>query len=218
MTIPDLISGIKKELPPTTRLVAVSKFKPVEDIIEAYEAGLREFGENRPQELQQKMLQLPRDIKWHFIGHLQSNKIKMIIEGVSLIHSVDSLRLAVEINRLAQTRSIVKDCLLQIHIATEESKQGFSHKELLESIPELKQLKNIRICGLMGMASYVSEEQQIRKEFRTLKNEFENIKTSHFPDCDHFCELSMGMTGDYRIAVEEGSTIVRIGSGIFGSR
>jgi PLP dependent protein len=218
MIIPDIITGIRKELPPTTKLVAVSKFKPVEDIMEAYKSGQREFGENRPQELQQKMQILPADIKWHFIGHLQSNKIKMIIDNVYLIQSVDSLHLAEEINKVAGSRSVVKDCLLQMHIAIEETKQGFSESELYESIDQLIALKNLRICGLMGMASYVSETGQIKNEFKTLKDNFQILKRKYFPNSEYFKELSMGMSNDYKIAVEMGSTIVRIGSGIFGSR
>ncbi len=218
MTISAHIEEIKKELPPSTRLVAVSKFKPAEDIMEAYNSGLREFGENRPQEMQMKAQTLPSDIKWHFIGHLQTNKVKMIIDKAYLIHSIDSVKLAQEIDRQASLRSITKDCLLQIHIAMEETKQGFTSAEIRESIDLLKSLKNIRICGVMGMASYVSETDQIRKEFATLKSEFDFLKENFFSDSECFKEISMGMSGDYRIAIEEGSTIVRIGTGIFGVR
>lgn len=218
MTISAHIEEIKKELPPSTRLVAVSKFKPAEDIMEAYNSGLREFGENRPQEMQMKAQTLPSDIKWHFIGHLQTNKVKMIIDKACLIHSIDSVKLAQEIDRQASLRSITKDCLLQIHIAMEETKQGFTSAEIRESIDLLKSLKNIRICGVMGMASYVSETGQIRKEFATLKSEFDFLKENFFSDSECFKEISMGMSGDYRIAIEEGSTIVRIGTGIFGVR
>lgn len=218
MTISAHIEEIKKELPPSTRLVAVSKFKPAEDIMEAYNSGLREFGENRPQEMQMKAQTLPQDIKWHFIGHLQTNKVKMIIDKAYLIHSIDSVKLAQEIDRQASLRSITKDCLLQIHIAMEETKQGFTSAEIRESIDLLKSLKNIRICGVMGMASYVSETDQIRKEFATLKSEFDFLKENFFSDSECFKEISMGMSGDYRIAIEEGSTIVRIGTGIFGVR
>jgi len=218
MTISANIEEIKKELPPSTRLVAVSKFKPAEDIMEAYNSGLREFGENRPQEMQMKAQTLPSDIKWHFIGHLQTNKVKMIIDKAYLIHSVDSVKLAQEIDRQASLRSITKDCLLQIHIAMEETKQGFTSAEIRESIDILKSLKNIRICGVMGMASYVSERDQIRKEFAALKSEFDFLKETYFRDSECFKEVSMGMSGDYRIAIEEGSTIVRIGTGIFGVR
>jgi len=218
MTISAHIEEIKKELPPSTRLVAVSKFKPAEDIMEAYNSGLREFGENRPQEMQIKAQTLPSDIKWHFIGHLQTNKVKMIIDKACLIHSIDSVKLAQEIDRQASLRSITKDCLLQIHIAMEETKQGFTSAEIRESIDLLKSLKNIRICGVMGMASYVSETGQIRKELATLKSEFDFLKENFFSDSECFKEISMGMSGDYRIAIEEGSTIVRIGTGIFGVR
>lgn len=218
MTISAHIEEINKELPPSTRLVAVSKFKPAEDIMEAYNSGLREFGENRPQEMQMKAQTLPSDIKWHFIGHLQTNKVKMIIDKAYLIHSIDSVKLAQEIDRQASLRSITKDCLLQIHIAMEETKQGFTSAEIRESIDLLKSLKNIRICGVMGMASYVSETDQIRKEFATLKSEFDFLKENFFSDSECFKEISMGMSGDYRIAIEEGSTIVRIGTGIFGVR
>lgn len=218
MTISANIEEIKKELPPSTRLVAVSKFKPAEDIMEAYNSGLREFGENRPQEMQMKAQTLPSDIKWHFIGHLQTNKVKMIIDKAYLIHSVDSVKLAQEIDRQASLRSITKDCLLQIHIAMEETKQGFNSAEIRESIDMLKSLKNIRICGVMGMASYVSETDQIRKEFAALKSEFDFLKENYFRNSEYFKEISMGMSGDYRIAIEEGSTIVRIGTGIFGVR
>ena len=218
MTISAHIEEINKELPPSTRLVAVSKFKPAEDIMEAYNSGLREFGENRPQEMQMKAQTLPQDIKWHFIGHLQTNKVKMIIDKAYLIHSVDSVKLAQEIDRQASLRSITKDCLIQIHIAMEETKQGFTSSEIRESIDILKSLKNIRICGVMGMASYVSETDQIRKEFASLKSEFDFLKENYFSDSEYFKEISMGMSGDYRIAIEEGSTIVRIGTGIFGIR
>ncbi len=218
MTISARIEEINKELPPTTRLVAVSKFKPAEDIMEAYNSGVREFGENRPQEMQMKAQTLPPDIKWHFIGHLQTNKVKMIVDKADLIHSVDSIRLAQEIDRQAELRSITKNCLLQIHIAMEETKQGFTHEEINEGMGILKSLKNIRICGVMGMASYVSETEQIRNEFRALKAEFDSLKEKHFKDSCYFKEISMGMSGDYRIAIEEGSTIVRIGTGIFGVR
>ncbi|AGY53805.1 hypothetical protein BRDCF_p1178 [Bacteroidales bacterium CF] len=218
MTISAHIEEINKELPPSTRLVAVSKFKPAEDIMEAYNSGLREFGENRPQEMQMKAQTLPQDIKWHFIGHLQTNKVKMIIDNAYLIHSVDSVKLAQEIDRQASLRSITKDCLIQIHIAMEETKQGFTSSEIRESIDILKSLKNIRICGVMGMASYVSETDQIRKEFASLKSEFDFLKENYFSDSEYFKEISMGMSGDYRIAIEEGSTIVRIGTGIFGIR
>jgi len=218
MTIVKAINEIQKELPPTVKLVAVSKFKSNEAILEAYEAGLRDFAENRPQELKQKIYDLTDDINWHFIGHLQTNKIKMIIDKVSMIQSIDSLYLAREVSKEAQSRYIVKDCLIQVHIAREETKQGFSENELLESIIELKTLSGIRICGLMGMASFIEDTTQIKSEFATLRKLFVKLKNLYFKDSDFFKEISMGMSGDYRLAVEEGSTIVRIGSKIFGNR
>jgi len=218
MTIAKAISDIQKELPPTTKLVAVSKFKSNEAILEAYSAGLRDFAESRPQELKQKISELPKDINWHFIGHLQSNKIKMIIDNVALIQSVDNLNLAVEINNEAFKRSLIKECLLQVHIANEETKQGFSETEIFESISELNNLKNIRICGLMGMASFVDNKQQIISEFSFLRELFMGLKERCFKDCEYFREVSMGMSGDYKLAIEQGSTIVRIGSKIFSER
>ncbi|MFA5850079.1 MAG: YggS family pyridoxal phosphate-dependent enzyme [Bacteroidales bacterium] len=218
MTIVKAINEIQKELPPTVKLVAVSKFKSNEAILEAYKAGLRDFAENRPQELKQKMSDLPSDINWHFIGHLQTNKIKMIIDRVSMIQSIDSLYLAREVSKEAQSRHLVKDCLIQVHIAREETKQGFSEAELLESIIELKTLSGIRICGLMGMASFIEDTTQIKTEFATLRTLFVKLKSLYFKDCDYFKEISMGMSGDYNLAIEEGSTIVRIGSKIFGNR
>jgi pyridoxal phosphate enzyme (YggS family) len=218
MTVSERILNIKNELPPTVKLVAVSKFKPVEDIMEAYNAGLRDFGENRPQEMAEKTKQLPKDIQWHFIGHLQTNKIKLILSDVYMIHSVDSLKLAREINSQANSRGLVKDCLLQVHIAREETKQGFLIEELKCLMEELLSLKNIRICGLMGMASFVNDVTLIRGEFRNLKEQFDYLKKHYFTSNEFFKEISMGMSGDYKIAIEEGSTIVRIGTGIFGSR
>lgn len=218
MTIVNEISKIQKELPPTVKLVAVSKFKSNEAILEAYAAGLRDFAENRPQELKQKMAELPKDINWHFIGHLQTNKIRMIIDKVFMIQSIDNLRLAREVNKEAQIRHIVKDCLIQVHIAKEETKQGFSEEELLESIVELKALSGIRICGLMGMASFIEDSRQIKIEFSSLRTLYNKLKDLYFKDCDYFKEISMGMSGDYKLAIEEGSTIIRIGSRIFGNR
>ncbi|OFY41137.1 MAG: YggS family pyridoxal phosphate enzyme [Bacteroidetes bacterium GWF2_40_14] len=218
MTIVEAISEIQKELPPTVKLVAVSKFKSNEAILEAYAAGLRDFAENRPQELKNKMSDLPGDINWHFIGHLQTNKIKMIIDKVFMVQSIDNLRLAMEVNKEAEVRHIVKDCLIQIHIAREETKQGFSETELLESIIELKALSGIRICGLMGMASFIDDSLKVKSEFSTLRTLFLKLKDLYFKDCDYFREISMGMSGDYNLAIEEGSTIVRIGTKIFGNR
>jgi pyridoxal phosphate enzyme (YggS family) len=218
MIVSGSLSEIYKELPPNVKLVAVSKFKPAASIMEAYNAGQRDFAESRPQELKDKISIMPKDITWHFIGHLQANKIKMIIEDVSLIHSVDTLRLAIEIDKEASKRSLVKDCLIQIHIAKEETKQGFSRIEIMESIEEIIKLKNIRVCGLMGMASFVDDEQQIRREFSTIRELFQTLKQTRFINLDYFKEISMGMSSDYKIAIQEGSTIVRIGSKIFGDR
>ncbi len=212
------IKSLIRSLPPGLKLVAVSKFKPIGDIMLAYDAGVRDFAENRPQELKQKMEALPNDIRWHFIGHLQTNKIKMIIDRVSLIHSVDSLRLLNEIDREASKRGLTKDVLLQIFIASEESKQGLSSDELKEILEIKDRFKNIRFCGLMGMASFTENGAVVRSEFAKLKELFDITKREYFADCSYFCELSMGMSGDFDIAAEEGSTMVRIGSLIFGER
>jgi len=201
-------------------LVAVSKTHPVEEIIAAYQEGQRVFGENKVQELASKYEQLPTDIEWHMIGHLQTNKVKYIAPFVSLIHGVDRLKLLREINKQAVKKERVIDCLLQIHIAEEETKFGFSEQELLQllqSLPE-QQLNNIRIRGLMGMATFTSDMQQVRNEFSNLKQLFDRIKQQYFEDNDSFSELSMGMSGDYETAIEEGSTMVSIGSLIFGER
>jgi pyridoxal phosphate enzyme (YggS family) len=197
-------------------LVAVSKTKPVEDIKELYELGQRDFGENYVQELVEKEKQLPKDIRWHFIGHLQTNKVKQIAPFIYLVHGVDSLRLLKEINKQAQKNNRSIDCLLQIHIAQEESKFGFDEKEVSELFTnsgELHELKNVKIVGLMGMASLTGDMDKVRSEFRKLKS------ISSLPTLDSRLQtLSMGMTADYEIAVEEGSTMVRIGSLIFGER
>jgi pyridoxal phosphate enzyme (YggS family) len=214
----DSIKKLILNLPPGLKLVAVSKFKPIQEILLAYNEGIRDFAESRPQELKQKMDLLPGDICWHFIGHLQSNKIKMIIERVSLIHSVDSLKLLWEIDKEAGKRGLVKDILLQVFIASEETKQGLNQDELKEILDQKGRFPNIRFCGLMGMASFTLNRDIIRGEFAGLKNLFDRVKREYFAECNNFCELSMGMSGDYQIAAEEGSTIVRIGSLIFGDR
>lgn len=202
------------------KLVCVSKFHSADDLMEAYDAGERIFGENRVQELTTKQQQLPSDIQWHFIGHLQTNKIKYIIPFVSLIHGVDSLKLLKEINRQAEKTDKIVSCLLQVHIAQEESKFGFSPSELIELLAENKpnDFAHVRIVGLMGMASFTDDEEQIRNEFQQLKRTFEQIKTQYFVQNASFCELSMGMSQDYHIAIAEGSTMVRIGTSIFGER
>ena len=214
------LTKIKADLPDSVRLVAVSKFQPVEAIREAYNCGHYVFGESKAQELQAKAQELPADIEWHFIGHLQSNKVKQILPFVSLIHSVDSFKLLAEINRVAEKQDVRVNCLLEVHIAKEESKFGFSYAELEElfSLGEWKNLQNVSICGLMGMASFTENEEQIRQEFKILSQFFRSAKEKYFKDKDYFKELSIGMSGDYKIAIEEGSTLVRVGSAIFGER
>jgi len=214
------IQYFKSKLPSSVKLVAVSKKKPVEDIMEAYNAGHKCFGENKVQELMNKKDFLPDDIEWHIIGHLQTNKIKYIASFISMIQSVDSYKLLAAINSEALKTNRVIDCLLQIHIAREESKFGYSINELTEMIenPEFKYLKNVRICGIMGMATYTFNNEQIRKEFVYLKECFNLLKDRYFIDMPSFKEISMGMSGDYQIALQEGSTIIRIGSLIFGER
>jgi len=213
-----VISKLLGEIPSGVKLVAVSKFKPFESIIEAYNLGIRDFGENRPQELSQKMDQSTFDIRWHFIGHLQRNKVRSIIRKVSLIHSVDSLRLAQEIDKEAKQISIIKDCLLQVRIAREETKQGIPCDELFEIAQKVDSLENIRVCGLMGMATNTQDVDQLESEFALLKSHFENLKGTIFKNSPQFMEISSGMSSDWRIAIRNGSTIVRIGSLIFGER
>ncbi len=202
------------------RLVAVSKFHPADAIREAYDAGQRMFGENHVQELNGKQPVLPSDIEWHFIGHLQTNKVKYIVPYVKLIHSVDSMKLLAEIDKQAGKIDRVVDCLLQIHVAQEETKFGFFPSELTETLRqgEYKEMKHVRLRGLMCMATNTDDEQRIRSDFRTVRTLFDQTKDEFFNDDDTFNELSMGMSNDYKIAVEEGSTLVRIGSKIFGPR
>ncbi len=216
MSIKDNLLDLKKNLPERVTLVAVSKTKPTDMIQEAYDAGHRIFGENKVQEMVIKWEQLPKDIQWHMIGHLQRNKVKYMAEFVSLVHGVDSLRLLKEIDKQAKKHDRIISCLLQIHIAEEDTKFGFDEGELNHLIqnPELHELGNIRIKGLMGMATFTNDKNQIRREFKTLKKLFETVKLLN-PDVSI---LSMGMSGDYQIAIEEGSTMVRIGSSIFGER
>mgnify|MGYP001309954984 FL=1 len=216
MSIKDNLNQIKSELPERVTLVAVSKTKPNEDILEAYEAGQRVFGENKVQEMVQKWEDLPKDIDWHMIGHVQRNKVKYMAEFVSLIHGVDSPRLLKEINKQAKKYNRVIPCLLQIHIAEEDTKFGLDKAELEELIESdaFKAMENIKIVGLMGMATFTDDENQVRKEFAQLKSMFGNLKTK----LDDITILSMGMSGDYQIAIEEGSNMVRIGSSIFGVR
>jgi len=216
MSVKDNLNKIKSELPEGVTLVAVSKTKPNEDILEAYEAGQRVFGENKVQEMVQKWEDLPKDIEWHMIGHLQRNKVKYMAEFVSLIHGVDSPRLLKEINKHAKKHDRVIPCLLQIHIAEEDTKFGLDEKELNELINSdvFKAMENIKIVGLMGMATFTKDEKQVRREFAQLKSMFDALKTK----LSYISILSMGMSGDYNIAIEEGSTMVRIGSSIFGAR
>ena len=220
MTIAEQIKNITSSLPATTRLIAVSKTKPVEDIQEAYDAGQRVFGENKALEMRDKHEALPKDIEWHFIGHLQTNKIKYIIPYVSLIHSIDSLNLLKEVNKEAAKKGRRVDCLLQFHIADEDTKYGLSFDEaqVLLNSPEYKAMNNIRIVGVMGMATFTDNKDQIRQEFRNLKSIFDRLKEQYFADNDSFKEISMGMSDDYPIAIEEGSTLIRVGSAIFGKR
>ena len=218
MSVENNIKYFKEELPSTIKLVAVSKFKPDNLILEAYNAGQRDFGENRPQELSAKMERLPTDIRWHFIGRLQSNKIKMIIDKVYLIHSVDSFKLISEISKEATKRGLEPSILIQQHISDEDSKQGFSDSEMDEAIELALGFGNIKLRGVMGMASLTDDSDKVRDEFRRLKSSFERLKSKYFLYDSKFCEISMGMSGDYRIAAEEGSTIVRIGTSIFGER
>lgn len=202
------------------RLVAVSKTHPVEKIQALYEQGQRIFGENRPQEMLEKHSALPPDIEWHMIGHLQTNKVKSIAPFVSLIHAVDSLRLLQEIDKQAEKNGRIIDCLLQFHIAAEETKFGLDlseANEILES-PAFAELQNIRIGGVMGMATFTDDAAQVRQEFRQLKRIFEDLKAHFFQNMPHFKEISMGMSGDWTIALEEGSTLLRIGSLLFGDR
>jgi pyridoxal phosphate enzyme (YggS family) len=214
------ISELKSLLPSAVKLVAVSKTQPAGDIIEAYNIGQRCFGENRVQELLNKKDLLPVDIEWHLIGHLQNNKVKYIVPFITMIQSIDSYKLLVTVNSEALKINRVIDCLLQIHIATEETKFGFSMKELCENLQScnISNLRNIRICGVMGMATFTSDTNQIKQEFGYLRNCFNTLKDNYFSMNSFFREISMGMSGDYELAVKEGSTMVRIGSLIFGER
>lgn len=220
MSIKDNLLEIKNNLPEQVTLVAVSKTKPNEAILEAYKVGQRIFGENRVQELVEKHETLPKDIEWHMIGHLQSKKVKFIAPFVTLIHGVDSLKLLIEINKKAKQNERVIPCLLQIHIAQEQSKFGLDQDELNEllSSNEFKTMENIEIHGLMGMATFTSEIETIKKEFSLLKSIFDETKKLHFKNSDNFKTISMGMSGDYKIAIDCGSTMVRVGSSIFGGR
>jgi hypothetical protein len=219
-TIAQKLNELKKQLPSGVTLVAVSKTKPAEMIMEAYETGHRIFGENKVQELSDKYEQLPKDIRWHMIGHLQRNKVKYIAPFVSLIHSVDSFRLLKTINKEAAKNNRIIPCLFQIHIANEETKFGLDENELFEILEsaDYKSLSNIQIKGLMGMATFTDDMEKVRYEFRYLKTLFDKTKNNYFSSDEAFSILSMGMSGDYQTAVEEGSNMVRIGSAVFGER
>ena len=221
MSIADNLLKYKKELEgENVELIAVSKFNDADAVLEAYNAGQRIFGENMVQELVEKEAALPKDIAWHLIGHLQTNKVKYIAPFIQLIQSVDSLKLLAEIDKHAAKNKRVIDCLLQIYIADEETKFGLDHAEAIELLrsEEYLAMKNIRITGLMGIASNNATEKQTQDEFQELKVLFDGIKASFFRKEDSFRELSMGMSGDYKLAIEEGSTMIRIGSSIFGAR
>ncbi|MBS2100089.1 YggS family pyridoxal phosphate-dependent enzyme [Carboxylicivirga linearis] len=220
MSIKENLQKIKNQIGDRACLVAVSKTKPNEDLIEAYDAGQRIFGENKVQELVAKYESLPKDIEWHMIGHMQSNKVKYIAPFVALIHGVDSIKLLKTINKEGVKCNRNIPCLLQMHIAEEDTKFGFSKEEIFESINEqlLADLSHVTIKGLMGMATYTDDENQIRKEFASLKSLFLELKEGIFATNKSFNEISMGMSGDFLLAIEEGSTMVRVGSSIFGAR
>jgi pyridoxal phosphate enzyme (YggS family) len=220
MTIAENLSILTTNLPSGCTLVAVSKTQPVEKIREAYDCGHRVFGENRVQEVVPKYEALPGDIEWHLIGHLQTNKVKYIAPFISLIHSADSVKLLEEINRQGIRHDRIIPCLLQVHIAEEETKYGFSPKEVLDLVSSqaLKRLLNVHVKGLMGMATFTGNEDQVRKEFRTLKTLFEELRSKEASEGFEMQHLSMGMSGDYRIALEEGSNMIRVGTAIFGER
>ncbi|TLX78299.1 YggS family pyridoxal phosphate-dependent enzyme [Labilibacter sediminis] len=220
MAIADNIKTIKNSIPEHVTLVAVSKTKPNSDILEAYECGHKIFGENKVQDLTRKYEELPKDIEWHFIGHLQSNKIKYIAPFVSLIHGVDSQKLLIAINKAGIKNNRKIKCLLQVHIAQESTKFGFSEDELIQMLNEdsIATLNNIEICGVMGMATNTPDTAAISKEFAGLKEIFTKLKEKYFSKHENFKHISMGMSGDYTIAIEQGSTMIRVGSSIFGQR
>lgn len=218
--IKENLNSIRRNIPENVTLIAVSKTKPISDLQEAYDAEQRIFGENKALEMREKYQQLPEDIQWHFIGHLQTNKIKYIVPFVSLIHSIDSLSLLEAVNKEAAKNNRVINCLLQFHIAQEETKFGLDideAKQILES-DTFKQMNNVRIVGVMGMATFTEDITQIRNEFKSLKKIYDILKENYFKDDTSFKEISMGMSDDYPIAIEEGATMVRVGSKIFGAR
>lgn len=220
MIIKNNLEQILQTVPKGCTLIVVSKTHAPEKVQEVYDAGQRIFGENKVQELTSKYEALPKDIEWHLIGHLQSNKVKYIAPFVHLIHSIDSLKLLQEVNKQALKNTRIISCLLQVHIAQEETKFGLSNEEVNELLAsnEFKLLTSVKVIGLMGMASFSDNKQQVRQEFKSLKNLFDTLKNTTLPDTVSMTELSMGMSGDYTIAIEEGSTMVRVGSAIFGHR
>ncbi len=220
MSITDNLQKLTSDIPAHVSIVAVSKRKSVEEILEAYHAGHRVFGENRVQELTEKQALLPVDIQWHMVGHLQTNKVKYLIGFVNFIQSVDSLKLLQTINREALKVNRIIPCLLQVQIAREDTKFGFSEGEIkvLADSSEFRSLQNVSINGVMGMATYTPDMEQVRSEFRYLSEVFRNLKNKYFDSSPDFREISMGMSGDYTVAIEEGSTMVRLGTVIFGAR
>lgn len=220
MSVAQNLKFIKNNIPENVTLVCVSKFHSETAIMEAYDVGERVFGESRVQELTEKYNHLPKDIQWHFIGHLQTNKVKFIVPFVSLIHGVDSFKLLAEINKQAEKINRKINCLLQVHIATEESKFGFSAEELMELFESknIRSLEFINVRGLMAMATYTDNQEQVKNEFLGLKKLFEMIKENYEVNNSDFSEISMGMSDDYKLAIQAGSTMVRIGSSIFGHR
>ena len=220
MSIQTNLRDILDKLPDSVKLIAVSKTKPIEDIREAYDAGQRIFGENKVQDLIAKQPLLPGDIEWHFIGHMQTNKVKYIAPFISIIHAIDSLKLLKEINKQAVKHDRSIDCLLQFHIAEEASKFGLSMEKAVELLKseDYINLKNVNIIGVMGMSTFTNNTDQVKKEFQILKRIFHSLKKDFFFSDDRFKEISMGMSGDFQVAIEEGSTMVRIGTSIFGER
>jgi pyridoxal phosphate enzyme (YggS family) len=220
MSIKSNINILKESIPSEVKVVAVSKFHSSEEIMEAYEAGQRIFGENRVQELVQKSEDLPKDIEWHFIGVLQRNKVKQIAPFISLIHSVDSMRLMQEIDKQAAANNRSISCLLQIHIAEEDTKSGFTPNECLQFLSDgvWKEYTHVKLTGIMGMATFTDNSDKVRSEFQKLRQLFDKVKTDYFANDSDFKEISMGMTGDYPVAINEGSTMIRVGTLIFGER
>ncbi len=220
MSIPKAISQVRTTIPPHVKLVCVSKFQPNESIMSAYDTGERLFGENRPQEMEEKAAALPADIQWHFIGNLQTNKVKTVVPIATLIHSVSNTRLLAEIEKVSARLNKTTDILIELHVAQEETKQGFSPQEAIETLSDnfSTLYPHIRVCGVMGMASFTDNTNNIRDEFKTIFCTFNTLKNTLFQEKDYFCEVSMGMSSDYEIAIQEGATIVRVGSSIFGAR